>query len=153
MNKKEYSAVVLLVAVGVFGGLFAFSFVPKVTPLGSYGWNVDVVSSGVTNSTSSINTTSTQLAALITRWLTIINPTMATLTCSMDDAGTLVGSSSVATNKGVVVGPINATTTNATIPSQVSFGECNPGMYNCFPFKGAVNCVASAVATVSVISN
>lgn len=106
---------------------------------------------GTTNSTTTINTTSTQVFASVSKWAAIVNPTTAEITCSLDDLGTTAASSTVGTHKGYVIGPHDsASSTN--LPAILQFGECGPGSYNCIPFNGTVNCVASSQAVVSTIS-
>ena len=106
---------------------------------------------GTTNSTTTINTTSTQVLASTTKWARITNPTTAQLTCSLDDLGTTAASSTVAANKGIIIGPHQANASSTGLSAYQDFGECQTGDGNCIPFKGTVNCVASAAAVVSVV--
>jgi len=108
--------------------------------------------SGTTNATTTINTTSTQVIASTTKWARITNPTTATITCSLDDRGTTAASSTVATSKGIIIGPQQANASSTGIPALLDVGECSVGDFNCIPFKGTLNCVASAAAVVSVVS-
>ena len=107
---------------------------------------------GTTNATVTVNTTSTQVLASVTKWAEVSNPSTASVFCKLDDLGTTAAGSTVTSSTGLLVGPFQATTTVYTHPSVVQFGECGNGAYNCIPFKGTLNCAASAAATISVIS-
>ena len=115
--------------------------------------NYDTVSQGYVYGTLTINTTSTQLflfgTASTTKVASVFNNTTSTLTCATDDRGTTAASSSVAANNAIIIGPGSGTST--AFPAQASFGQCQQGMYNCFPAYGSVDCLANVKATVSYI--
>lgn len=106
--------------------------------------NYDTTTSGFTHATTTVNTTSTQIFATISRVDYIINNTTSTITCSLDPSNTTAASSSVASGRGVIIGS-NAGT---VISSEAAFGECRTS-YNCYPHKGAVNCLANVAATIT----
>lgn len=119
---------------------------PQGEQLGAVTNYLDTSSSDITHATTTINASSTQVFSSITKIGQVINyDTVARLTCSMDATGTTAASSTVATNKGIIIAPAASTT-----PSSAMFGECYPGSMNCYTHKGAVNCMASA--TTSLVS-
>lgn len=115
---------------------------------------VDVYGSGVTNATTTINTTSTQIFASVTKLATLVNNTTSTFSCFMDAANSLVASSSVVAGAGITLSPgATGVANSSTLPSQATFGRCNVGSYNCYPFVGALDCVATAkTAGVPIIT-
>lgn len=129
-----------IVIVILFGALIA-----KNQNLGAVAMNnYDTTSSGFTQATTTINTTSTQIFASIPRLSYITNNTTSTITCSLDASNTTAASSSVTAGRGVLIGS-NAGT---LIPSVVSFGECRSNV-NCYPHRGAVNCLANTAAVIT----
>ena len=118
---------------------------------GGYTGNFDTYSTGFTVATSTVNTTSTQAIASTTILTTLVNYTVSTFTCKPDDKGTTAASSTVAAGAGYVIGAHQASTTSSGFPSYASFGECQAGMSNCYPFKGTLNCVADVAATITKI--
>lgn len=153
--KENLGAMIVLAVVAVVAGLFfGFGFKTFNSPinqLSGYTGNFDTYAAGFTVSTSTVNTTSTQIVASSTILTTLVNNSTSTFTCKPDDRGTTAASSTVATGLGYTVGPQGSTGPN--IPSEISFGACQPGMYNCFPFTGTLNCVADVAATVTKISH
>lgn len=109
---------------------------------------LDTSSSGFTSASTTINTTSTQVFASISKRAWIINNTTSTLTCFLDSTNKNAASSSVSSGIGVIIGGTAAT----SLPGIASFGECSPGMLNCYPHKGAVNCLGSGQSIISKVS-
>src|SRR3990167_7873936 len=124
------ASIAVILLVGVYVGKVMSPSVSKFNLGGSF---TDTFNTGVTNSTATINTTATQVFASVTRWATIINPTANQITCSLDDQGTTVASSTVGANKGIVIAPLGS---SSTLPSSVQFGNCSEGAFNCIPFNG-----------------
>lgn len=150
MTKKEIYTAISLGICMVVGGLTVFSMLNRfvsVGPLGAVTNYLDTSSSAITHSTSTINTTSTQVFSSITKIGQIINRTGNELTCSMDATGTTAASSTVATNRGIILGAYGTAT--STAPYSAMFGECYPGSVNCYAHKGAVNCLASATSSIT----
>lgn len=106
---------------------------------------LDTSASSITHSTSTVNTTSTQVFSGITKIGEIINDTNSQLTCSMDATGTTAASSTVTSGRGII---IYASSSPAQANSAM-FGECYPGSENCYAHKGAVNCLAGAAVTIT----
>ena len=107
--------------------------------------NLDTSSNNITHSTSTVNTTSTQVFSSITKIGQIINDTNSTLTCSMDATGTTAVNSTVAAGRGVLIYASSSPAQSNT----AMFGECYPGTRNCYAHKGAVNCLATAAVTIT----
>lgn len=105
----------------------------------------DTTTGGFTASTSTVNTTSTQVFSSINRIAYITNTTGSQITCSLDPAGMTAVSSTVTSGRGVIIGPAYLTT--SSFPNVAAFGECHGQAY-CFPHKGAVNCLAGAAITI-----
>ena len=105
---------------------------------------LDTSSSDVTHATSTVNTTSTQVFASITKIGQITNDTTGKLTCSMDATGTTAASSTVSSGRGIIISPAASTT-----PNMAMFGECYPGSENCYAHKGAVNCLSTGAVTIT----
>lgn len=118
--------------------------------VGSDGGYVRDTITGATFASTTINTTSTQVFSAITRFGTIINNTSTEIYCLVDAPGTTAVSSTVTSTLGFVIP--RALTTTTTIPTQITFGECWPGAYNCVPLKGAVNCLALTASVVNKVS-
>jgi hypothetical protein len=144
MNKKELLIGAGVIAVAVYFGLMAYGFSQK-TPLGAVSNYFDTSASSISHATTTINTTSTQLFSSTTKWSQMINDTNAVITCSLDKTGTTAASSTVASGRGLLV----YTSSSAARPNSIMFGECYPGSLNCYPHKGAVNCLASAAVIVT----
>lgn len=107
--------------------------------------NYDTTNAGFTHATSTVNTTSTQVFSSIGRVSYITNNTTSTLTCALDAIGTIAASSTVASGRGVLIGP----NTGTLIPSVVAFGECRTVGIPCYPHKGAVDCLANVAVTIT----
>lgn len=129
-------------------------------PQNGTGAFTEATNVGLTTATTTINTTSTQVASAISGvsgFLTIENNTTSTLTCIADAAGTTAASSTATTSLGFIIGPSFATSTGQTssstvvksqgFPSEITFGQCWEGSYRCIPHTGAVNCIADAKVT------
>lgn len=112
---------------------------------------LDTSSSNISHATTTINTTSTQVWASITKMGEIINDTTGKLTCSMDATNTTAASSSVVAGRGIIIVPAASSTSN--LPNVVRFGECSgTGNVPCYPHKGAVNCLSNVQATTTTWS-
>lgn len=110
--------------------------------------SLDTSASSITHTTSTINTTSTQVFSSLTKMGEIINDSAGKLTCSMDATGTTAPSSTVAAGRGIIIVPAASSTSN--LPNVVRFGECfGEGNVVCYPHKGAVNCLSTATATIT----
>lgn len=143
MNKKNiiiYSALAILALLVIFGTQDGIR-------LGGSAGYIDTSSSNVTHATTTINTTSTQVFSSITKIAQITNTTANQITCSLDTTGTTAASSTVASGRGIIIGPAYLTT--STLPNIAMFGECYPGSENCYAHKGAVNCLAGAASLVT----
>ncbi len=135
----------LVAAIALFGiGYYAHA--PESTFRGGVYSNFayDTTWGGFTQSTTTVNTTSTQLASSIQKLLVLVNNTTSTITCSLDARGTTAPSSTVTAGRGLILGPNN----QQWPPSQAFIGQCQPGMQPCYPHQGAVNCVANVSSTV-----
>lgn len=141
------------IAVIVLLGLVAFKNVPQILGGSGYTGNFDTYASDFTTATSTVNTTSTQVIASTTVLTTLVNYTSSTLTCKPDNKVTTAASSTVVAGAGYVIGAHQATTTNSGFYSFASFGECQAGMSNCYPFKGTLNCVADVAAVITKITH
>lgn len=145
----------LTVLSGIFLVLIVSAIHPATAPTDNYGvvstGNYDTVSQGYVYGTSSIGVAKTQLflfgGVSTTKLATVFNNTTAVLTCAPDDRGVTAASSSVVASNAIMIGPGSGTAT--AFPAQASFGQCQPGTYNCFPAYGSIDCVGSATATVS----
>ena len=110
--------------------------------------NVYTTSAGFAAKSTLINTTSTQVFASVNQLDYIVNNSAIKVTCSLDARNTTAASSSVAAGVGIQL--VN-TSTNPALPSSASFGACIPGIANCYPHTGAVNCLAAATTTVTTL--
>lgn len=145
---KVYVIAGIAILAFVFGVIYVFA---PGTRFGGEGFtgNLDTYSAGFTVATSTVNTTSTQVVASTNILTTLINRSASNFTCKPDDRGTAAASSSVVADFGYV---LPATSTSNPV-SYLSFGECQPGMSNCFPFKGTLNCVGDTAGTIIKISH
>lgn len=131
-------------------GLVIFAGSQLVPSLHIYGSTsatniINTTSKGFVASTSTVNTTSTQLFSNVDNNISyLINNTTSTLTCSLDGRSVTAASSSLVSGRGLIVGP----TTGTVIPAEVAFGQCVPGTPNCYPTTGSVNCLANVAASV-----
>ena len=140
---KIYLAVV---GIAIMLGVGLYIAIPKNGLLGGVSNYLDTSASGFTTATSSVGVfTPVQLFASVTKHVTVQNYGAGTLYCALDSTNKTAASSTVAVGFGLI---INASTTDLSIPAYASFGECYPGEINCFPHKGAVDCVSTATGTV-----
>ena len=148
MNKLTIG---LLAVCAVFLGFIAFKGTVSAPVLLQGNPSIGTVyttSGGFTESTTTINTTSTQVFSSVNQISYIQNYGTSTIWCSLDSKTTTAASSSVATGIGVVIGSISSTI-NGSYPSVAAFGQCVAGTYNCFPHAGTVNCLANVATVVS----
>lgn len=134
--------------VVIVGCLFFFD--PKTNDSQNLGLNsqfmYDTTSKGFTATTSTINTTATQLFSSVGKVNYIFIPSStAVITCSLDPANTTAASSSVASGRGVLV------MGSATAVTRLGFGQCFSGNNECYLHTGAVNCLSSASVTISKV--
>lgn len=108
-------------------------------------FSYDTTSKGFTNSTTTINTTSTNLWASVNKVNYMFYNGTSTITCSADAVSTTAASSSLASGRGIMWG--NVTTGIA----KVGFGQCFPGNEQCYLHMGALNCLANIQTVVSVV--
>lgn len=143
-------AIIILSGV-IYGKEFAPSQItvnqpPQEQPqLGAVTNYLETSASAITHTTSTVNTTSTQVFSSITKIAQIINDSAGKITCSMDATGTTAPSSTVAAGRGIVIPPLASSTKGAV----VTFGECYPGSEDCYTHKGAVNCLSTSAATIT----
>ena len=135
------------IVVGIFLGLVLLVPREKTDVLSGYipQNQYDTTSAGFTQATTTVNTTATQIFASVAVVSEIINNTTATLSCALEASNTTVASSSVASGRGVIVGP----NTGTLIPSVTAFGNCDNLGKSCYRHKGAVNCLADVVKTIT----
>jgi len=150
MNIINKTTLLIFVGVGIIVGLLVGGLTKEkfggVVAINNY----DTTSAGFTVATSTVNTTSTQVFSSINRVAWIQNITASTLWCSLDGVGTTADASTLISGRGLLIAP-TSTTLYGLFPSVVSFGECR-GQYNCYPHKGAVNCLGSATSVVLTIT-
>lgn len=148
MTNSPKLAYVFGAAIGLVLVIALFVAIPAVNRDALHGVPAvlpyDTTSAGFTSTTSTVNTTSTQVFASIARYAEMINDTTAKLTCSLDPANTTAASSTVAAGRGVIIVPAASSTSD----SKVRFGECR-GESNCYPHKGAVNCLGTSAVTIT----
>jgi len=154
MNIINKTTLLIFVGVGIIVGLLVGGLTKEKSTVTLGGVvainNYDTTSAGFTVATSTVNTTSTQVFSSINRVAWIQNITAGTLWCSLDGVGTTAASSTLISGRGLLIAP-TSTTLYGLFPSVVSFGECR-GQYNCYPHKGAVNCLGSAASVVLTIT-
>ena len=141
------TSLIIALALGLVVGILVginLNFNPTLGGVQSY---YDTTASGFTHTTSTINTTSTQVFASVVKLSGIQNTTANQLTCSLDATGTTAASSTVASGRGIIIGPAYLTT--STLSNVAAFGECGNGEANCYRHKGAVNCLAGAASIVT----
>ena len=141
----------ITIAVIGFAGLMFFvgSYTKEALTLGDSSF--PTIYKAPTYSTTTVNATSTQVASNVNRTLTIQNVSSTLLACKVDALGTTAASSTVTSSIANIDSHLVRPST--TLYNTITFGECREGMVNCFPFKGAVNCLSSASTTYSLISN
>lgn len=134
---------IILVSISAIVGIFiGVQYAPQV--FGGVPNQLDTSSNTLTHSTSTVTTTSTRFFASVTKLCYVKNESSATIHCSMDAVNTTAGSSTVRSDRGLVIEPASSSNNYA------SFGECR-GEPNCFPHKGALNCVSTATGTVGIV--
>lgn len=146
MNKSTIIAVlaIAVVCLGIF--VAALQSGPRINVSGVINY-LDVSSANITHSTTTVNTTSTQVFSSISKMGQIVNATANQITCSLDATGTTAASSTIAAGRGIILAPAYLSTSTGV--SSAMFGECYPGSINCYPHKGAVNCLAEAASVVT----
>ena len=150
--KENFGAALVLIGVAVVAGLFFGVGFRTTNSLGG-GNSVnlyDTTSAGFTVSTSTVNTTSTQMFALVNKVSYLTNNTTSTFTCSLDARNSTAASSTVTAGRGVLIGSASSSM-NGTLPGVVAFGNCDNLGVACFRHTGAVNCSANAAATIDKI--
>jgi hypothetical protein len=146
---KHLSIIALIIAVSCLGFVLWDKPVQNLEGYNTY----DTYQTGVTHATTSIGVyTPVQVFSSISKWGYMSNNTVNTITCALDDLGTTVASSTVSDGIGIIIGANATSTINSMIPSVAQFGECPTGAYNCYPFKGTVNCIADATSTITYTS-
>jgi len=123
---------------------------PNVTIGDAFTGNQDTWTGGQTISTSTINTTSTQVVSSTAKLTTLLNNSTSTFTCKPEPVfGTTAPSSTVVANAGYIIA---AKATSTGYKPYLSVGECQPGMDHCYPFKGTLNCLADVQASITKIA-
>lgn len=149
MNTKH----IIIIGVLLVGAFLLGSQNKSIVNLGGDPYT-NTFNTGITSATTTINTTSTQVFSSISNggFVTLVNSSTASITCSMDDQGTTAVSSSVAASKGVIIGAGTQPASTTAIKAQATFGYCWSGAENCFPFTGTLNCLATAIVTIPKVS-
>lgn len=144
-NAQKIIALILGFGILILG-LGFYSNSQHAGTLGSVNNSLDTFSSGVTNSTTSVATSGTQIFASVSKLFILQNNTVNQLSCYLDTTGLAAGSSNVTIGSGLQVG--------STTVKTVAFGECG-SLYSadlCIPFKGALNCKSNATTIISTVS-
>ncbi len=128
--------------VGILTGLLIAANLVDHQNAGGVSSQTYWTGTGGTNTSSTVNTTSTQiLPSTWSLFARISNYGTSTVSCYADNK--TAASSSAATNAGINIGMVSSTFSGE---SSVCFGPSS----GCIPFVGAVNCISSQKATVGL---
>lgn len=147
MKKLDYFLVLAAVAL-VMIGLAYYKPTSESDIRGSVNQTV-FYGSGTTNTSTIVNTTSTQvLPNTWTSWADIENNGTSTVFCFAD--GKTAASSSVAINSGLQIGGVTNSSSPFNGETSMTFG---PSASAYAPYVGSVNCIAAQKTVVGVVYN
>jgi hypothetical protein len=135
---KLENKIILVIIACAIAALTIFSLHTQESSLSSAVSAYDVFGGDGTNSSTTVNTTSTQvLDGLWSTYARITNTAANLVTCFMDNK--TAASSTVTANTGIML------FASSSARSQLCFGK-GP---DCIPYVGKVNCLANATGVVA----
>lgn len=135
---KPYQLYILFVAIVAGFVILSISLKQPAATFGSISSQGLFRGTGTTNSSTTVNTTSTQvIPAGWTNYASISNNSPAIVWCSLD--GATAASSSAASGVGVKIGAVSTTFSGEVY-------ACFGPQPNCIGYIGPINCVSSGAA-------